>query len=261
MPTAGSRTPQSLEVPAIIGVLLALATSLGAQESGTPPFSVGERLEYRVRVSRVGASGKSSMTVEGPTHVRGRDAYLLRFDFRAGFGPIKATDRTQSWIDPIRMVALRFEKHERHPLSSGDESVDLFPGERRWEGEGGMSGESTTDEPLDELSFIYFIRTLPFVDDTLYEFDRHYLPERNPISVRVVGRETITTGVGKLKTVVVEMRVRDARRYRDGFGLIRIHFTDDARRIPARIESEMPVVGKAVMTLSSWTDAVVPGKP
>ena len=44
------------------------------------------------------------------------------------------------------------------------------------------------------------------------------------------------------------MRVRDPAHY-DGEGLIRFNFTDDECRLPARIESTMPVVGKTVLSL------------
>ena len=232
---------------------------LGAQSVDSLPLAVGERLEYGGRLSRVRASGRSVMTVECDT-VRGQLAYLLRFDFSAGLGPIRASDRTESWVDPSRLVALRFQKREQHPFWSSHEAVELFPDEHRWEGLEGTTGETATAVPLDELSFIYFLRTLPLANDSLYEFDRHYAADRNPITVKVIGRDTISTGVGELATIVVEMRVRDPRRYKDGVGLIRIHLTDDLRRIPARIESDIPVVGKAVMTLRAWSDSAS-GRP
>jgi hypothetical protein len=239
---------------AVVGTFLTLlipGASLRSQTPDSLPFSVGERLEYRVKLSRVPASGRSLMTVEEDT-VRGQNAYLLRFDFSVGFGFIKAMDRTESWLEPSRLVALRFQKREKHPLGTDQEAVELYPDEKRWEGPGGTSGETATAVPLDELSFIYFLRTIAFVTDSLYEFDRHYATDRNPITVRMVGRDTITTGVGELPTIDVELRVKDPRRYGTGVGLIRIHFTDDARRIPVRIESDIPVAGKAVMTLVSW---------
>lgn len=234
--------------------------TLGAQSSDSLPFAVGERLEYRVKLSRVPASGRSFMTVEGPDTVRGQAAYLLRFDFSVGFGFIKAMDRTESWLEPSRLVALRFQKREKHPLFTGEEAVELYPEEKRWEGLGGATGATATAVPLDELSFIYFLRTISLVSDSLYEFDRHYSTDRNPITVKMVGRDTITTGVGVLPVIEVELRVKDPRRYGSGVGLIRIHFTDDVRRIPVRIESDIPVAGKAVMTLVAW-NCPPSGKP
>lgn len=248
------RTFDLKRVAAIGAVAAAVAVThpLSAQVGQDPdlPFAVGELLEYRVRVSRVKASGRGVMSVEGPVEIRGRRTYLLRFDFKAGLGPFKAIDRTESWLDPHAMAVLRFHKQEKHPLSSGKQEVELYPDERRWEGREGLHGESPTSLPLDELSFIYFIRTLPLEPDSIYAFDRHFQTERNPIVVKVIGRDTVSTGIGEVPAILVEMRVRDPARYGDTEGVIRIHFTEDARRLPVRIESEMPVVGRAVMTLA-----------
>ena len=125
------------------------------------PFAIGERLTFRARAARVGVSGRGTMWIEGPVTVRGRRTYLLRFAFRAGLGPLKAIDETESWLDPVAMASVRFQKHERHPLSSYSERVELFPEQRRWEAEDGRRGESPTDAPRGELSVMYFIRTLP----------------------------------------------------------------------------------------------------
>jgi hypothetical protein len=93
--------------------------------------------------------------------------------------------------------------------------------------------------------------------------DRHYDAVRNPTTVRVLGRETVTTPMGEFPTVVVEMRVRDVRRYK-GEGVIRFNLSDDARRLPVRIETAAPVVGKAVLLLESVSaggEPVVVGAP
>ena len=214
------------------------------------PFAVGERLTFRARAARVGVTGRGAMWVEGPVAVRGRSAYLLRFDFQAGIGPLKALDRTESWFDPSAMTSLRFHKHERHPLSKHTERIELFPEQRRWEAEDGRIGDIPTDAPLDELSFMYFIRTLPLADDATYRLERHFEAGRNPASVRVVGRETVATPAGRFRAIALELRVNDPRRYR-GEGVIRIHLSDDDRRIPVRIESTMPIIGSAVLTLES----------
>ncbi len=239
-------------------VLMALAWGdpaiIDAQSHAELPFATGERLTYRVRVPKMRASGRGAMWVEGPVDVRGTAAYLLRFEMKAGLGPIKGVDRAHSWLDRERMTSLRYAKHESHPLSRHDEAVELFPDEKRWDAGSNGAGESAADAPLDELSFLYFLRTLPLVSDTAIAFSRHYDAERNPTIVRVVGRETLTTDAGVFRTIVVEMRVKDPRRYR-GQGLIRIHITDDACRIPVRIESTMAVLGTTVLTLESHTHA------
>jgi hypothetical protein len=130
----------------------------------------------------------------------------------------------------------------------------MYPDERRWQGADGTSGESPSAAPLDELSFMFFIRTLPLTADTTYRFDRHFDAARNPTTVRVVRREDVTTDAGVFHTVLLEMRVKDPRRYH-GEGVIKINLTDDDRRLPVRIESEMPVIGTAVLTLDAHSCA------
>lgn len=240
----------------LLALTLAVTPAVVLAQSTTDslPFGVGERLTYRARVAKVGRVGKAVMWIDGPTEIRGISAYVLRFDFSARVGPVKAEDRTESWLDPRRMASLKFHKHERHPLSRHDERVEMFPDQRRWEGKDGQGGESLTDAPLDELSFMYFIRTLPLTADTVFSFNRHFDAARNPTTVRVVRREVVRTEAGDFETVLLEMRVRDPRRYR-GEGVIRISLTDDERRLPVRIESAMPVIGTAVLTLDSHTAA------
>jgi len=101
------------------------------------------------------------------------------------------------------------------------------------------------------------VRTLPLVMDTTYTFDRHFDAARNPISVHVVRRDTLTTPSGPVATVLVEMRVKDPRHYR-GDGVISINLSDDAERIPVRIASTIPGVGTTIFTLDSRTTAAAP---
>jgi hypothetical protein len=235
-------------LPLAAQVAPTVATVEGAAPA-TLPFAIGERLGFRVRVGKLGDVGRGSMWIEG-ADVRGQSAYRLRFEFATRVGPVKVVNQTESWVDPERMATLRFHKHEKQPLSSHDQRVELYPDQRRWQAADGTSGETAGDAPLDELSYIYFLRTLPLPADAEFRFDRHFEAARNPTVVRVVGRETVTTPAGEFRTVIVEMRVRDGRHYK-GDGVIRINLSDDAARLPVRIQSQMPVVGATVLTLES----------
>ena len=124
----------------------------------------------------------------------------------------------------------------------------------------GKPGKSQSNTPLDELSFMYFIRTLPMTPGATYRFDRHFDTARNPTTVSVIRRDMIPTPMGELRVILVEMRVRDPRHYK-GEGVIRIHLTDDDCRLPARIESTMPVVGTAILTIDSQNSRCTKAKP
>lgn len=224
-----------------------------AQTPSTVPFAVGERMEYVVSVSRFGDVGRGQMWVDGVAELRGHETMVLRFELKAGKGPIRASDKTVSWLDTRRMAALRFGKEERHPLSRRSESIELYPEARRWVDAQGVVGESGTDLPLDELSFLYFLRTIPLSGDSVWRFDRHFDAAMNPTTVRLVGRRWLATPAGEFHTVQLEMRVRDARRYKHEEGIIRLDLTDDPRRLLVRMESSMPVLGKTVLLLERWT--------
>jgi hypothetical protein len=244
--------------PGVIALAaVGICGSQAAVDEAPPPFSVGEKLTYQVRLANGSKVGNASMWVEGPVDVRGTSTYLLRFDSRIRYLFVPAVSSSSSWFDPVRGRSLRFAKQERNPLSHQDESVELFPDQKRWRSAQGDTGQSVSNTPLDELSFMYFIRTLPMTPGATYTFDRHFDTSRNPTTVKVIRREVIPTPMGELHVIRVEMLVRDPRHY-EGEGVIRIHLTDDACRLPARIESTMPVIGTAVLTIDSETSRCTP---
>jgi Protein of unknown function (DUF3108) len=209
-----------------------------AQPGGRVPFGPGEELVFKVQSSRFGTIGRAMMRVSADT-LRGRDVYLLAFDMAAKVVLFKATDRTRSWVDAADFTTLRYTKRESSPLMKREEDVDVFPEEHRWQTPNGTF-LSETHEPLDELSFLYFIRTLPLDSGAVYSFDRHFDPARNPVVISVMSRDT---GV-----IAVEMKVKDPRQS-SGVSVIRLSLTDDEYRLPLRLESAMGIGGTMTMTL------------
>jgi Protein of unknown function (DUF3108) len=217
------------------------------------PFAPGERLVFEGRVHS-GVTGGGALWIEGPIELRGTSTWVLHSDMEGRVGPLKATDRNASWLDPIRMTALRYSSRERHIVSRHDNVVDIFAGEKRWSAADGAEGVTTTGLPLDELSFLYYVRTLPLTAETSLTVARHFDVARNPTVLRVLGREEIDVGAGRFRAIVVEMRVRDARRYK-GEGTIRIHLSDDRCRLILRLESSVPDAGPATLALQSYEGA------
>jgi hypothetical protein len=234
----------------IVAMVLALAASLRAGPAADQlPFGPGEELAFTVQSSRFGKIGTAVMRVTADT-IRGRDAFLLAFDFSARVVLFNASDRTRSWFDPTCFSSMRYTKRERSPVTKRDESVDIFPGERRWQNASG-SYTSDTEHPLDELSFLYYLRTLPLDEGAVYTVDRHFDPARNPVIISVLRRERLQfENQHAYAAIVVEMRVRDSRQD-TGFSVLRLYVTDDELKVPVRIESSMPLGGKMVMTLQA----------
>jgi len=233
--------------------LLSVTGALHAQHAPALPFAPGERLTFAGR-ARFGASGKGTISVDAPSALRGRTIWVLHSDMRGTLGPISAKEQNASWLDPAAMTSLRYTSSAHRWWKRSDDAVDIFTEEHRWKAATGLEGTIATDAPLDELSFLFFLRTLALSSDTTLTFNRHFDEARNPTIVRVVGREEIEVGAGRFHAIVVEMRVRDSRHYH-GEGIIRVYLSDDRCRLLLRLESTVPDAGSASLGLTAYEGA------
>jgi hypothetical protein len=238
-------------------------TAIGGRAQGAPhlaphvprvtatplPFAVGEHLEYAAHAGP-GLNGTAEMWIEGPEDVRGTSTIVLRFTFATRVGFLSVSENMTSYLDPIRMASLRFVKDERHLLARHSEDVAIEPRARRFTRSDGQTGTTPSDTPLDELSFIYAIRSFALPDGAEMVLNRHFDPARSPTTIKSLGRGTVSTPAGEFATREVEMRVRDERNYQ-GEGIIRFSLSDDPCRRPVRIESRIPGAGTVVLTLRS----------
>lgn len=234
----------------ILFLLVGQASLLRAQpEEISHPFAPGEELTYTAKVGIFGSVGRGVMKVAGLDDFKGRESLLLQFDYEGKFLVFGLENHTRSWVDPVTLRSFRYESSEKSPLATSHDAVDIDPGTGRWSALDGTSGDASTDAPLDELSFMYFVRTLPLNDTLEHSFDRFYNTERNPVRVRVVRREEIAVPAGIFSTILVELRVLNAKRYENKEGVILINFTDDERRLPVRLESSVKTAGSLVLAL------------
>ncbi len=233
--------------------LIALPSAVRAQQAAALPFAPGERLTYAGH-ARMGVSGKGTISVDSPTQLRGKTIWVLHSDMRGTLGPISAKEQNASWLNPATMTSLRYTSRANHLLKRSNDAVDIFTEERRWKADRGLEGTLVTEAPLDELSFLFFLRTLPLLSESALTFSRHFDEARNPTLVRVVGREEVEVGAGRFHAIVVEMRVRDPRRYH-GEGVIRIYLSDDRCRLLLRLDSKVPDAGSATLGLTAYEGA------
>lgn len=242
---------RSLRTALILALLGIGGGGMEAQQTDAArPFAPGEILSYKAVSGRFGAFGTGVMRVDGPLDLRGEATLQLSFDFRGRVGIFRVEDRSRSWVSEGGFTSLRYERHEKSPLGNRSEEVNIFPAELRWEGKNGKEGDTPCEHPLDELSFIYFLRTLPLAEGDEYSLTHHFDPGRNPVRLKVLGRERIQVPAGEFATVVVEMRVSDER-----ISAMRLYFSDDAARLPVRIESSAPWVGTTRLLLQSVSRA------
>jgi hypothetical protein len=150
------------------------------------------------------------MEVLGIEEVRGRPTYHLRLQLNGRVLLFRVDTRQESWIDVSSLVSRRFEtdqnegRYERHRI------WDFYPEELRWEmkdirDDTVDAGELPTNEPLDQVSFLYFVRTLELEVGETYEFDRYFQESGNPVVLKVLRRETVTVPAGTFPAYRVEV--------------------------------------------------------
>lgn len=240
------RPPAARRV-AVAGALALLAPEAAAQQSaaadGVPPaaasyaavpFGVGERLIYDVKFGALKV-GRGSMEVLDTVTVRGRPAFHTRFRVRGGIPFYRVDDVLESWIDRVAITSLRFVQDFDEGGRTRERRYEIFP-ERSVFQESDREEEASVPNPLDDGSFLYFIRTIPLEVGQTYEFHRYFRPDRNPVVVRVLGRETVRVPAGTFSTLVLQPVIKSKGIFSES-GQARIWLSDDAHRIMVQMKS------------------------
>jgi hypothetical protein len=240
------------------GVLAALSTGLlrdAAHPQATPSvsepkpvptFKVGEKLVYQAKVN-VFRAGSATMTVENVEDVRGRPAYHTVFDVRGKLLFYKVNDHYESWFDTTNLASLRMIQKIENGDYEAQRNYEFFP-ERQVYVRNGEEKPSVA-EPLDEGSFIYFMRSIPLEVGQTYTFNRYYNLERNPVIIKVVRREHIKVPVGEFDAIVAEPIIKSRGIFSEN-GHAEVWFADDSTRRILKLKSKLPF-GSLTLELKS----------
>jgi hypothetical protein len=218
------------------------------------PFGIGERMTYRVKLGIVGEVGRGLFEIDSILHtVNGHASYQLRFQVNGGIPFAHVDDDYHSWLDVQTLVSRRFKQDQKEVRYERHRAFDFFPEERRWARiDNDEKGELPTDEPLDDVSFIYYIRTLPLEVGKTYTLNRYFKDDGNPVTVQVLRKQTIVVPAGKFKTIVVRPIIRTKGLFSEG-GEAEVYFSDDPRRILVALKSKVKILRSLDMNLDSYT--------
>jgi hypothetical protein len=232
-------------------LLAVVAPGVEAQNHASPPasrdavarvpFGLGERLDYRITYGILGKRGNASTEVVGVEDIRGRESYHLSFRMKGGALGWSMDDLQESWLDVQQLYAHRFKQVINQTTYNRLRTLDFYPADGVWRMvEQVREGELATEMPLDDVSFLYWARTLPFEVGQTYEFRRYYKPEGNPVVLKVLRRERVKVPAGTFDTVVVQPLIRTSGLFGDG-GRAEVYFTDDERRLIVLIKTRMSI--------------------
>lgn len=228
---------------------------VGADSAGRPaavPFGPGERLEYSVSLG-IFHVGSGSFRVGGIDTVRGHPTYRLEMRLHGGTMFVKVDDNMTSWLDVNTLVSRRFQQDNKEYRYERHRTLEFFPEEKTYfQPDKNEHGSIATDQPLDDISFLYFARTLPLEVGQTYTLDRYFDKAGNPVTIKVLRRDTVTVPAGTFHTIVVQPVIQTKGLFGQG-GRAEVYFTDDSRRLVVQVRSHVPVVGSLNMYLKSWT--------
>ena len=200
------------------------------------PFSVGERLEYDVKFG-VLKVGSGRMEVVGIEEVRGRQAWHTAFTVKGGTFFYKVNDRLESWIDTETFASLRHHQDLQEGKRDRERRFEIFPDQLVYTENEGPEQE-TVQDPLDDGSFLYFIRTVPLSVGQTYDFPRYFKPDRNPVRVRVLRKESVKVPAGRFDAIVIQPIIKSKGIFSEN-GRAEIWLSDDDRRMMLQLKSNL----------------------
>jgi hypothetical protein len=212
------------------------------------PFGPGERLEYQVKLG-VFSAGSGFMAVEGVDTIRGQPTYRLALQLKGGTLFLKVEDKYKSWLTTRDLISLHFIKDVREVTYKSFKEWAIYPEERRWQQLDENHAEPMdATEPLDELSMLYWLRTLPLEVGETYTLNRYFMNKSNPVVIKVLRKERRKVPAGEFDCIVVQPIVKSGGLFGEG-GKAELFFTDDAARHLVYMRSELPGIQSITLHL------------
>lgn len=230
---AGAQSQPAITDPAVT------APAPAADSQLSIPFAVGESAEYDVKFGAIRV-GTASTRVTGIEQIRGIPAWHTVFQLKGGTFFYRVDDVFESWIDRNTFSSLRFYQTQQEGSSDRQKRYEIYP-------DRGMYTEMDktpprdhpgVKDPLDDGSFLFFVRTLSLEVGRTYEFNRYFRPERNPIRVRVLRKETIQVPAGKFDCVVLQPVIKTPGIFSEN-GNAEVWLSDDSRHIVVQVKSKL----------------------
>ena len=226
-----------LSAALVAALTLAPAASAQANLDSRPPF-LGEKLRFAMSV--LGTEGGELTLTAKETEHQGRPAW--KFELSAISGEFLSKlflvrDYLASWVDPKTFRSLRFEKHTVEGKRVRDDLIEFDYGKKIAYRDG--KPIAIAENTLDTLSSLYYIRLIDLAAAKPAELwvvsRRHF-----PLSVVVMGRETVKTPAGTFRTIRVEPRSPNEGLIGKGKNLT-LWLTDDERKMPVQIKSKLKI--------------------
>ncbi|MFL5488785.1 MAG: DUF3108 domain-containing protein [Gemmatimonadaceae bacterium] len=203
------------------------------------PFAAGERMEYDVKFGALRV-GNAHMEVVALDNLRGRAAWHIAFWVRGGNFLYRVNDLYESWMDAETLSSLRFIQALEEGGKDTERRFEIYPDRAIFvqTSKKPSKEEKSVNQPLDDGSFLYFIRTIPLVVGQTYDFDRYFRPDRNPVRIRVLRKESVKVPAGTFNAIVIQPVIKTKGIFSEN-GHAEIWLSDDDRHIMLQLKSKL----------------------
>ena len=226
------------------------------------PFGVGERLVYdadfnfaKVPLLR----GKGQMEVVAIDTIRGRPAYHIVFTVQGGVLGLKVDDRYDSWIDTATLASLRHVQKIHEVSYHRETTYEIYP-DRVVYTENGGAEKASVANPLDDGSFVYFVRTVGIRVGEREEFERYFKPDKNPVVLEGMLTENVRVPAGSFDALMIHPTIQSGGIFAQK-GDARIWFSRDDKRIMVQLKANMAVGSLGLYLRSYRPPTTVPAAP
>ena len=159
---------------------LLVHAALLARLAAPYPFAVGERLEYEAWLGYFPV-GTASAVVARTTRERGTDAFVFTAVGEGGPPGLRARYEMTSWVQSSRLASLRFHRKLTQGSKVDEERFQIVPDSGRYRQEGVPQDWVAPRDALDELAYLYYLRTIPLEVGKSFTMSRYFKSGYNPV--------------------------------------------------------------------------------
>jgi len=240
---------------ALAGPVLAQSDDVRAREKAEAArivdrFPIGEVHVFDAKYGPL-KLGRATLEVVGNDTIRGEATRHYRFDLAANaLGIIRMRDRFDSWVGVDDFRSRRLVQDYNEPSQKKINTYEIFPDSGYYRQSGIDTVMPTVEDPLDDWAFLYFARTLDLEPGQRYEFDRYFRPDRNPVIIEVLARDTVEVPAGEFPAIMIHPIIKGGGIFKESADA-RMWITDDARRIIVQVQSKFLGIGTITLRLTN----------
>ncbi|GAB5464643.1 MAG: DUF3108 domain-containing protein [Candidatus Kapaibacteriales bacterium] len=236
----------------MLGVLAAIVLYLATGTAQSQPlrdiqnnaYSFGEELNYNIGYKFINAGTATFKVADKPIYRQGNKSYDIRFKVQSLSSLdwlYRVNDKYRSVVDVKGIYPYEFQQILREGDFKRDFKATFDHGKKK-----AMTNSDTVlISPFthDIVSALYYVRTLDLKSKRkgdVIKLENFYGKETYDLQVKVLGRESIEVEAGEFDCVVVEPLVKEGGLFKNE-GSIVIWLSDDERKIPVKVGTEIPI--------------------